>query len=1145
MVLSRRLALAVLVCLSLVLFGCSGNKYVPCCAKSGIYNQATKLLEEYPECTLSGKYTNTFHNCEKNQTLFDAGVVRCKLTDCIGVGIRTECEKIGCVWDGPNPGACHTPQCADINNNIDCEMALCYWDNSSLINHGVCIGSDAWSILPICGDAAPQSCVNEKCTAMMCGYTSFKPGPPIASQDWDPNASVDNASHAPASDLGMSVNLYQTTCDFATMNSRLYSKVKNSKGALWVNAFRFGVGKSFSDYDLSRNFFPASDRFCNVNEGGTVDRYMNYFGNSQICRPPVYSSYICTKNSLGFINQSMCWLYCNNDHMDCGNTSGVRYSCQSTGVTYDTFDGCKAECDPVPANTCTNSNVQFPFLDASGRFHEKLVADYWLDTAGIRAPDDSGQVCIYRSITPSDYMSYNGWYCNNEHGCSHWACNDWYGGYTNEGWGGPWMANVRDPVTGAPPNMGDALSDDLNLNAYYTNHRTVAVDLDFKYYDVGLFYQFVHEAGANPDNTLPYECISSADCMSGFCDQSNYHRSLINMVDGSTHESGCVTLKDGKTMPYLDCSSGFTPDQINGFAAKSEPTSGYFDSGGTYALLTHGEIFSTDGDENNLAYFVPVGPSYGFFDQCGIDHGETQSLCTYSDDCNYGYDGIFLYPSVSGSCPAHSCLKNTAGPSQYKVFAIDFHTNSPPGNWGNCDVASPSKRPYMNMTELGWCEACTYSTLAVQKVGWGADEPYGYAKQGQGISAPLACYEFRGTYDYNATPLSSGTIDYSTGANGLYNSYPGATIEAGVNRSIQSASASQVQKNKDGYYIDGNIGRGKYSANGVFEAASSYYTCNDEWQSGTGWWSNSQLPNPSAPYLREKLQSYLKSNVMPILDVIPSQSSLAPVLGSQYNHGSSRECCRYFGVWSNSYSDCWGSCDTEGDCPSTRHYCVEGRYPVYANSYSPTEICTAYSADGAIIYVVGNTSMLASTSETYGSILQDDKAITRAVVDELGLASSDNPGLLLDGKSAIITRALLLKYTCAHPPLVAVEIDKDATLEELIGTDLMVRDSALRGSLHRFFYDKQQQYAYHVYNGKPETYPDNIDLFMQSWEPKHPRSLRQFLQALAHLEIPLPSRQRMQGRFQPGQFANLQLFPGLPVQPHRRHGRCRDDWNNL
>src|SRR3989338_6819699 len=59
------------------------------------------------------------------------------------------------------------------------------------------------------------------------------------------------------------------------MDENLSTVFSNTRGS-FINSFRFGVGKTFEDFERYRQLFPFSDAYCNANPMGTKDRFSNY-----------------------------------------------------------------------------------------------------------------------------------------------------------------------------------------------------------------------------------------------------------------------------------------------------------------------------------------------------------------------------------------------------------------------------------------------------------------------------------------------------------------------------------------------------------------------------------------------------------------------------------------------------------------------------------------------------------------------------------------------------------------------------------------------------------------------------------------------------------------------------------------------------
>jgi hypothetical protein len=925
---------------------------------------------------------------------------------------------------------------------------------------------------------------------MMCGYTSFKPSPPPSSQDWDAN----NPGNAvPKNDMGggESVNLKGTSCDFATMNRKLYNQVKSSKGTLWVNSFRFGVGQSFSDYEQARYFFPPSDSLCTENPIGTIDRFTNYLESGQWCAP-TSTYYVCSKNQFGATDRDTCLLYCKNDQTDCqlaqptgGPAQGMPlwFECPSNHFAYEKEDACKRECPLVDEGSCTDNTADYPFLEQGARYKTKYTADFMVDAwnpnhgDSKKEMDESLQdVCRTRIVSGAEEnpASVPCWDAG-----SHWFCNDF----------SPWA--------GCENYVG------ATLDAFAVK-KSGNVVLDNERYSQELVADA--PAGSSPDNPYPFECVHSTDCISGYCDPTYHSRTLLKKVDGSTIAAGCTFEKDAQQKGYLDCTAGFSPAQQDTFQWLWEMDydfsawTGSWLYDGYEVVPTSGLLFNRAGPEGNelvYGYFVPSDPGNqnDFFTRCQIPqwqpwNGNPQQSPPASGYCLYTFfndnDGspryLLLNLPAGEECPYDSVYYNKPTTQGVKILPNPYINPDPkteylthptsdrkyflfpqfeysrqfnyyqrnmedePRSWGICALTDNPQRPYMDHIETGWCAGCTYATLAVQKVGWGlksALNPYGY----DGYLRPYTCYEWEGTADYSPEAASRPDLNL---CNFMFKTSDCTTLArdaAGVPGPAASTDAVRKYSNAELGPTSGNIERAGWASYFWGGSFGGYY-CMDGWQDPTSWRLREAVPNPSAPFLRGKLQSYLSSNIMPILDVAPTRGG-AYISG--FNFGSR-------------------------PCP----YCPPSFSPIFSNRYPPTDICTSYQADGAIIYDVGNTDMLragswGSIAKEQGLFWTDFESYIQASIDPY----KDN----IDGKTAIMARAQMLKKKCEHPPLVAMEVKGD--LSDLIGKDLMERDSAQRGPLHRFFYNSPNtvEYLWRVKNAKPDQFPDNVDMFLLEWQP--------------------------------------------------------------
>jgi hypothetical protein len=349
--------------------------------------------------------------------------------------------------------------------------------------------------------------------------------------------------------------------------------------------------------------------------------------------------------------------------------------------------------------------------------------------------------------------------------------------------------------------------------------------------------------------------------------------------------------------------------------------------------------------------------------------------------------------------------------------------------------------PFVELEDLGWCAPCTYATLAVQEVNWryapnGLDTVLNGNPGGKGNPRQYSCYEYRA--DFNYVP---GHYQYGGDHGAPIGTYDGQAREGGdlgsmidyVTRTTRSTAIVRSNSNPSEYAYDynGNV-------EGLVGSPGSYsFLCSDGWH-GFGWWPSREIPMPSAPYLKEKLTSYLQSNVMPILDEVNAQT---------YSY-------------------------------------------VTVTLYPPIAVCNEFGGDGGVIHAVGDSSMLAAQTSlpptyTYGSIHNND--FSPVLLEYMGLPDTGNSVFLVSnetaGKNAILARTEMLKEKCNTPPLVGIEIMPGETLPSLIGN---LSEGGEKGKLFKFFFDESKpdfNFKNRVARGIPDAMPDKVDLLLQDWYP--------------------------------------------------------------
>ncbi len=1126
-----------LLLVSFLLAGCTSNKYLPCCIKGEIYDSLG-----VPKTPARCYFQNgtLFGQCYE----FMEGAASC--ADTLG----TTCESL---------------------DEEDClKTANCAWDTNSPV---ACSGGQARWMMAVCTDRVPDSCINNKCTAMMCGYTAIRPSPPPASQDWNASKAQDefaagaDSTAMSASELILpTINLQGATCDFNTMNKKLYNKVKSSRGALWVNSFRFGIGSSFGDFEQSRNFFPATDRVCAANPYAQVDRFTVYLNMEGTYCKEKSSFYICSGprfNGMTFADEFTCKLYCGGGegayHCNANTNAGEkRFICNQDGFAYGDEETCNLKCSIIDnPNACTNDETKFPFLNTDdtdeARYRTKLVSDYMVDAYNYIG---SSATCSYYG-QPEGTKSFPHWRIGDEGNA--WACNDYRGSPGTTWYDGPWFDTYNCKVAngGTCPGGTDYLGE---LRTYFDNHAYTSLDFDYNYYKKMLIEQYAN--GNMAAARLPYECESSIDCISGNCDTTYYKRPMCVDTDDQTLFCLCSKQTFNDNTPYPSCQYQpgddasllpiYADTNIHVEKAQGRAAAELYNYGALFAA--EHSFHAADGTATtDFTYYVPAplpnSPKPAPFSICEVEPVERKAKCIdydiYAKWIGTGepgsgdgyYEAItasrktIWSPGAGGLChyKAEGFVEPPAPelnpflPKNYWVY--DFELNNEggaiinPEKFGKCALngeigTKPATPPYLKMKDLGWCAGCTYSTLAVQKVEWGTGENPG----GVGIPRQYSCYEYRGEFNY-----VPGKYPYGGAVNEEDATFYSGQIRWDQGMATPSTEPVRKKSNPSSYQYDqdGNIKQG--SDQPCDDDMCYTYFCEDEWHGTGGWWQRDAIPTPSAPYLKEKLTSYLQSNVMPILDEVDAKTTAAASAGcSNFVSPVPYQCSdpnEYYSTSLACVAACAGTCTGLGEGMEAWTCPVDGKlYPNFrygddpdvayaacnagcfarANSenYPPLSICRDMGGDGAVLHVIGNTSMLVPNgggNANYGKIVL--ASVNEELKTYMGYSSLPNsvtvsfttsmPGM---GKNAILARTYLLKNKCKTPPLVGIEILPGETLDELVGTgDLLDQTNNKRGTLHQFFYGPlsppSPTYVQKVARGNPDKYPDEVDVLLQDWYP--------------------------------------------------------------
>lgn len=697
---------------------------------------------------------------------------------------------------------------------------------------------------------------------------------------------------APASTQSQpAINLYRATCEVKPTDKKTLEEVKKAKGQLWANTFRFGVGSSFSDYEESRYYFPTSDRYCGISREGK-DRYMNYklpLGEDRPCvRQPTIrvfpDLYICPGSNARYATAAACDAACNNACTS-ARPGWARWICQSTGIAYSydrpDREACEAACpqacveaqlvDALPdLYICPGSNARYATrtacewncgqvctasrpgtarwvctrtgiaydvnganLDACLANCHEAPADYTLACSASRVANDypyanNSFLSEKGNYAISDRELFIGTNCDSED----YGQND-YGGcasghkanYVINGYGGENRENPvyfwTEPLEGDNKAEGYVTSvKELNAQFYRENFASS------EYYEDQLDRGYTDAAGQHQDGT-DFECKENTECMSGYCNKaSGFGRGVcIHKDTGDEIDCGCyLDRADGE----VKCHAVNNDNQRLSYTRSIQEQGpcgdpDYWCNVGNPSQETIASVdfvFNTENDYSKYRTKIrgDLAATSKLIAACEVESGNYQG-------------GYYVLPKTTYSCDGspYNCGGSREKYSEDGVVTVVAQSDENGHlSIGNCLLNE--EEDGVELGQRGWCEPCTYSTIAVQKIGLNG-----------------------GAYGHGYCPL--------------FSRYPIA----------DDYNAKQVALPSDSEEVLASTRVGEdyahFERNRYCEEPGSQAKCTASWNERDLQCRPNQQHEywpalvPNEKYLHDKLNTYLSSGVMPVLDV--------------------------------------------------------------------------------------------------------------------------------------------------------------------------------------------------------------------------------------------------------------------------------------
>ncbi|VVB58708.1 Uncharacterised protein [Candidatus Anstonella stagnisolia] len=632
-------------------------------------------------------------------------------------------------------------------NNAVVAGGNCNGGESPVMTNGLPIpqgGQQDQESVPICIDDIPNPCVREQCRVMMCGSGAQQTLPVMSAQDVQNSVSV-GAGGAVTADLSKTdittytddgpINLYKSACSVMPMNRKTLNLATKAKGKLWANTFRFGLGYTFAEYEESKNYFPLTDRFCGpANPDATKDRYTNYVlpagqGSPCVLPPnvaPLPDLYRCPGSSDLYATLDACKINCG-DTCVSGTPGWRRSICTRTSRAYDTADECLLNChvpsEPVtlycPATRTQNAYpYPNPFLNASGDYKldanteidREYYKNYYEATQYFRQQNATG----YNELVDGNVVHHGGMemeclsssqcmsgYCNsNEHNrkvCLNKTSED---GINCE-------CIVDQGVTKCPVGDGAKYWEfDIRYKCEFSKGGADYIGNNAPFCTVNFYSERAPGGGGEqwrgiiegmdpehlgPQNGYPTPCRDSANVngpvvacpgqdgflsnldgfpVNGNCDpDAGYSCGLYGEVGSTTVDGVVVHIKKSIVNAQQKDSEALVPAQ-----------------GGRYGLGKYTTYVSYSNQQDVSPSIEILRRQLPFLDRCAVPDGD-----------------IAAYPAYSNK---HAI-----------VAEVDISVN----NRGEGEHLGIGDCEFMNgigmiIGQYGWCEPCTYSTVARQAV---------------------------------------------------------------------------------------------------------------------------------------------------------------------------------------------------------------------------------------------------------------------------------------------------------------------------------------------------------------------------------------------------------------------------------------------
>lgn len=629
--------------------------------------------------------------------------------------------------------------------------------------------------IPVCAFIETVPC-NTTCSGVFCGSFFYDPRPHagLVPNEESHDKDVEDREQRDT-DIEDPIGMWNAQCKVEEMTPLFLRQVENSDNLI-LNSFRFGIGDSFEDFEEAQYYFPLTDQACYLNSRGYVDRYIVYAipnsvqgSSSKLCSFDG-NSHIYTCSEDGSIES--------HSYFDCASRCALDYY------------GYEPEIDPFEAypskHGVFNKHVGNPFAYGLDGVYEHDPRRFPLGTADEGIDDVTGRHGSRSEVGipgltglldqyPMGTVLYGATFGFEQISNSDSSDEDFFQQQKEDEGGGDLIPEfVRKDIAEEEEFYyaahGGGITgeyfyfdwvnedDDWAKTVFFTQEENSHAIYPWLLAHHSIYNRQFEEgnylANGSVEQGAEFECLSSSECLSGYCNNFDYSRGVCVDAEGNDvlcdckDENGNVVCmgmaavevpswdRPSTTVEIPYALPALVDDTQHGNGLASLPSTG----------RVHMISFTKEGDKDEEAIPEiadeignPIPIYFQYIGGAGMWYNDFDGFGRVSPDYKFrDWGDVPLYTGTAS-------YKDTPGSHDGDVSQIDLFMNPcamlPDGEWGWW---------YFSWGDEKYFQCCNNRDCCTEAYGYEADNPKHHCVQ----------YPFASTSLFDGAPPEAGT--YST-----------------------------------------------------------------------------------------------------------------------------------------------------------------------------------------------------------------------------------------------------------------------------------------------------------------------------------------------------------------------------------------------